>query len=73
MHLQKLCVTIDNKKKGHRKGVEVSKMKKIIWKVTGRNLEPLYIEAYSFDSAIAKARIVNKNYCCGQVVKNENK
>ena len=48
-------------------------MKKIIWKVTGRNLEPLYIEAYSFDSAIAKARTVNKNYCSGQVVINENK
>ena len=48
-------------------------MKKIIWKVTGRNLEALYIEADSFDSAIEKARKVNKNYCCGQVVRNENK
>ena len=59
-------------KKGHRKGVEVSKMK-IIWKVTGRNLKTLYIEADSFDSAIVKARNVNKNYCSGQVVRNENK
>ena len=48
-------------------------MKKIIWKVTGRKLETLYIEADSFDSAIEKARNVNKNYCCGQVVINENK
>ena len=48
-------------------------MKKIIWEVTGRNLNALYIEADSFDSAIAKARIVNKNYCSGQVVRNENK
>ena len=48
-------------------------MKKIIWKVTGRNLKALYIEADSFDSAIEKARNVNKNYCCGQVVRNENK
>ena len=48
-------------------------MKKIIWKVTGRNLKSLYIEADSFDSAIAKARNVNKNYCSGQVVRNENK
>ena len=48
-------------------------MKKIIWKVTGRNLESLYIEADSFDIAIAKARNVNKNYCSGQVVRNENK
>ena len=45
----------------------------IIWKVTGRNLETLYIEADSFDSAIVKARKVNKNYCSGQVVRNENK
>ena len=43
-------------------------MKKIIWKVTGRNLEPSYIEAESFDIAIVKARNVDKNYCCGQVV-----
>ena len=48
-------------------------MKKIIWKVTGRNLKTLYIEADSFDSAIVKARNVNKNYCSGQVVRNENK
>ena len=48
-------------------------MKKIIWKVTGRNLATLYIEADSFDSAIEKARNVNKNYCSGKVVKNENK
>ena len=48
-------------------------MKKIIWKVTGRNLESLHIEADSFDSAIEKARNVNKNYCSGQVVRNENK
>ena len=48
-------------------------MKKIIWKVTGRNLGTLYIEADSFDSAIEKARNVNKNYCSGQVVINENK
>ena len=48
-------------------------MKKIIWKVTGRNLEALYIEADSFDSAIAKARNVNKKYCSGQVVRYENK
>ena len=48
-------------------------MKKIIWKVTGRNLEALYIEADSFDSAIAKARKVNKNYCSGEVIRNENK
>ena len=48
-------------------------MKKIIWKVTGRNLESLYIEADSFDIAIAKVRNVNKNYCSGQVVRNENK
>ena len=48
-------------------------MKKIIWKVTGRNLEALYIEDNSFDSAIAKARKVSKNYCSGQVVRNENK
>ena len=48
-------------------------MKKIIWKVTGKNLDTLYIEANSFDSAIAKARDVNKNYCSGQVVRNENK
>ena len=47
-------------------------MKKIIWKVTGRNLKTLYIEANSFDSAITKARNVNKNYCSGQVVRNEN-
>ena len=48
-------------------------MKKIIWKVTGRNLGTLFIEADSFDSAIEKARNVNKNYCSGQVVRNENK
>ena len=48
-------------------------MKKIIWKVTGRNLGTLYIEADSFDIAIEKARNVNKNYCSGQVVLNENK
>ena len=48
-------------------------MKKIIWKVTGKNLATLYIEANSFDSAIAKARNVNKNYCSGKVVRNENK
>ena len=60
-------------KKGHLKGVEVKKMKKIIWKVTGRNLVTLYIEADSFDSAIEKARNVNKNYCSGQVAINENK
>ena len=48
-------------------------MKKIIWKVTGRNLETLHIEADSFDSAIEKARNVNKNYCSGQVAINENK
>ena len=48
-------------------------MKKIIWKVTGRNLKALYIEADSFDSAIAKARKVNKNYCSGEVIINENK
>ena len=48
-------------------------MKKIIWKVTGKNLATLYIEANSFDSAIAKARNFNKNYCSGQVVRNENK
>ena len=48
-------------------------MRKMIGKGTGRNLEPLYIEAYSFDSAIAKARAVNKNYCSGQVARNENK
>ena len=48
-------------------------MKKIIWKVTGRKLETLYIETDSFDSAIEKARNVNKNYCSGQVVRNENK
>ena len=60
-------------KKGHHKGVEVMKMKKIIWKVTGRNLDDLYIEADSFDSAIEKARNVNKNYCSGQVIRNENK
>ena len=47
-------------------------MKKIIWKVTGRNLKPLYFEADSFDSAIAKARNVNKNYCSGQVARYEN-
>ena len=48
-------------------------MEKIIWKVAGRNLVTLYIEVDSFDSAIEKARNVNKNYCSGQVVRNENK
>ena len=74
MHLLKIHGRIRYQiKKGHRKGVEVKKMKKIIWKVTGRNLGTLYIEADSFDSAIEKARNVNKNYCSGQVVRNENK
>ena len=75
MHLLKIHDRISYQiKKGHRKGVEVNvNMKKIIWKVTGRNLETLYIEADSFDSAIAKARKVNKNYYSGQVIRNENK
>ena len=74
MHLLKIHGRIRHQiKKGHRKGVEVKKMKKIIWKVTGRNLVTLYIKADSFDSAIEKARNVNKNYCSGQVVRNENK
>ena len=79
MHLLKIHGRIRHQiKKGHRKGgkvkgVEVKKMKKIIWKVTGKNLATLYIEANSFDSAIEKARNVNKNYCSGQVVRNENK
>ena len=74
MHLLKFHGRIRYQiKKGHRKGGRGKNMKKIIWKVTGRNLEALYIEDNSFDSAIAKARKVSKNYCSGQVVRNENK
>ena len=78
MHLLKISDRIRHQiKKGHRKGVEVRKMKKLTWKITGINLEPFIIEADSFDSAIMEAREINKNYCSGQVIerayKYENK
>lgn len=38
------------------------------WKIMGRNLKDLYIMADSFDSAIAEARKINRNYSGGQVV-----
>ena len=66
------CSPKINKRKGTAR-CRGKNMKKIIWKVTGKNLATLYIEANNFDSAIVKARNVNKNYCSGQVVRNENK
>ena len=72
MHLLKIHGRIRHQiKKGHRKGVEVSKMKKLMWKITGINLTPLIVEAASFDSAITKARNISKNYCSGQVIERE--
>ena len=38
------------------------------WKVTGKELEPMYIIADSFDNAIEKARRINSNYDTAQVV-----
>ena len=38
------------------------------WKVTGYELLELYIDAESFDDAIAEARKINPNYNIGQIV-----
>ena len=38
------------------------------WNVTGCELLELYIDAESFDDAIAEARKINPNYNTGQVV-----
>lgn len=41
------------------------------WKISGKNLKDLFIEAESYDEALAKARKINWNYSCGQIVKNK--
>ena len=38
-----------------------------IWIISKRGLEPLEIEASSFDEAIRKAREINKEYNTGQL------
>ena len=38
-----------------------------IWIISKSGLEPLEIEASSFDEAIAKARKINKEYNTGQL------
>lgn len=39
-----------------------------MWKIWAFDLQPLFIKAYNFDDAIAKARKINKNYNIGQLV-----
>ena len=48
------------------------KIHNMIWKITGRNLKDVFIEADSFDEAIEKARKINPGYNGGQVI-YENK
>ena len=43
------------------------------WNVTGYELLELYIDAESFDDAIAEARKINPNYNTGQVVEGGQK
>ena len=38
-----------------------------MWKIWGKNLSPLYIQANSFDEALEEAQKLNPNYCTGQV------
>lgn len=42
------------------------------WNITGSGLPELKIEADSFDDAIAKARMIDKRYCGGQIVEKSN-
>lgn len=39
----------------------------MIWKISGRGLEPKTVEADSFDEAIAKCREIEPGYATGQV------
>lgn len=39
-----------------------------IWKIDGINLQPLLIKADNFDTAIEKARLINKGYSGGKIV-----
>lgn len=41
------------------------------WKISGKNLKDLFIEAESYDEALTKARKINRNYTYGQIVKNK--
>lgn len=40
-----------------------------IWKMFGRNLNDILVEAENFDEALMKARLVHKNYVGGQLFK----
>ena len=57
-------------KKGHAPGMMVIEMirdKPKIWIISKTGIEPLEIEASSFDEAIRKAREINKEYNTGQL------
>ena len=43
----------------------------LTWEITGPNLPALRIRARSFDEALEKARIRDRNYCGGQVVEDD--
>lgn len=43
----------------------------MIWAISGPNLPTLKIRADSFDEALAKARMMDKNYCGGYVADDE--
>lgn len=38
------------------------------WRISGSGLPDLEIEAESFDEAIAKARLLDRGYCGGQII-----
>lgn len=42
----------------------------LTWEITGPNLPTLRIIARSFDDALAKARLRDRNYCGGYVVED---
>lgn len=42
-----------------------------LWQIRGANLPTLHIYAKSFDEALGYARMVNKNYCMGQMEEDE--
>lgn len=42
--------------------------KMLAWKIDGKDLPPIVIEATSFDEALKEARKKDLNYCGGQVI-----